>query len=83
MLILWGAKTCEKNLGKSNILIRCEHCKREENWNYVQVRQWVTLYLIPLIPLPRYNEFRCPVCDFKVVVTKENSEQILPLIDMK
>lgn len=82
MLITFGTLTKEIKLGRSKKMIKCEHCGNIAYWSYIHIKQYSTIYSIPILPLPSRKVFRCPTCSFGVQVTKSNIHTVLPYINL-
>lgn len=54
--------------------LRCPRCGRDEFWELVEVRTYVSFFFVPVIPYRTEHLIRCPICQ----VVSEVSDAELP-----
>lgn len=60
-IIIFGARPIERNVGSGSFY--CPSCRDEAPYSHLKVKQFFTLYFIPLIPLGSGRELvRCAGC---------------------
>lgn len=63
MIIVFGTKRKFKNLGELENC-KCSRCNNVSNWNFMEFRDWFTLFWIPVLPISSKKEFlQCPICN--------------------
>lgn len=75
----WGHQTT-KNYGPT-FKNRCSHCNNEEYWILNRLITWFTLYFIPVIPYEYKYFLSCPICQYGLVLNKEQINQMRPLAE--
>ncbi len=62
MIILFGTKTKTNHLGTVENCY-CERCHNTSDWNFIEYRNWFTLFFIPVFPISKKTELlQCPIC---------------------
>ena len=67
MILFWGSKGYQKDLGHTQTAIECGHCNNVDNWEIVETGRKFTLYWIPL----------CPICHYGKEIEKSEVENYL------
>ena len=77
MLILFGTKRTNKELGDSYSMYKCTHCDNERPLKVIKNRLWFTLFFIPVIPLSTKYYCVCPICNFGSKVKKQEALELM------
>ena len=57
-----GTKRKFKNLGALENC-HCTRCNNTSDWNFMEYRDWFTLFWIPVFPISGRKEYlECPIC---------------------
>jgi hypothetical protein len=60
-MIIWGWRALTKTVARGNFF--CPDCVREQAYSRRRVRQFFTLYFIPIFPMKTLGEYiECDVC---------------------
>jgi hypothetical protein len=60
ILFGWG-HTTRKDYG-STIPIKCTNCNNEVYYQYIKIKNWFTLFFIPIFPIEVNHYLLCPIC---------------------
>jgi len=62
MILIFGTKRKFKNLGTLENC-HCSRCNNTSDWNFMEYRDWFTLFWIPVFPISGRKEYlECPIC---------------------
>ena len=62
MILIFGTKRKFKNLGTLENC-HCSRCNNTSDWNFMEYRDWFTLFWIPVFPISARKEYlECPIC---------------------
>ena len=64
MILFWGSKGYQKDLGHTQTAIECGHCNNVDTWEIVETGRKFTLYWIPLFPYGKSYFVSCPICHY-------------------
>jgi len=60
-MIIWGTRGSNRVAGNGQFF--CPRCDAEQQYKHIEVKQYFTLYFIPLIPMGKQGEFiECSTC---------------------
>ncbi len=60
--VLFGMKAISRVVG--NGFFQCPRCGQQRQYTHSSVRNWFTLYFIPVLPMDRVGEFvTCHYCE--------------------
>lgn len=76
MLIIWGFRDIDKELGPVDYL-HCSRCNNDSTWRLQRETSWFTLFFIPIIPYRRKYYVYCPVCHWVTEVPKAEAQRIM------
>lgn len=76
MLIIWGFRDTDKELGTVDYL-HCNRCNNDSNWRLQRTTSWFTLFFIPVIPYRRVYYVYCPICHWTTEIPKEEAKRIM------
>lgn len=57
MILFWGSKGYQKDLGHTQTAIECGHCNNVDTWEIVETGRKFTLYWIPLFLMVKVTSF--------------------------
>ena len=57
MILFWGSKGYQKDLGRTQTAIECGHCNNVDTWEIVETGRKFTLYWIPLFLMVKVTSF--------------------------
>ena len=57
MILFWGSKGYQKDLGHTQTAIECGHCNNVDTWEIVENGRKFTLYWIPLFLMVKVTSF--------------------------
>jgi len=73
MIFIFGYHPIRKNIGPVEER-ECPNCSNTRHWLLGEMRYWINLFFIPVIPVKsQYYEY-CPVCRFSSELTREEYE---------
>jgi len=71
MILIFGTKRKFKNLGTLENC-HCSRCNNTSDWNFMEYRDWFTLFWIPVFPISARKEYlECPICHQAYDVPKD------------
>ena len=70
----WGHQE-RKDLGPA-FKIKCPNCEKEEFWHLLQLKNYFTLFFIPVFPYETNNLVFCPVCSNAIEVHDPLTDKI-------
>lgn len=73
MVIIWGTRGMNKDLGVTRQMYHCSHCNSVSNYKVFRVRKWFTLFWIPIFPFSSKYYVTCPVCSYGANVKKQEA----------
>ena len=76
MLIIWGFRDTDKELGTVDYL-HCNRCNNDSNWRLQRTTSWFTLFFIPVIPYRRVYYVYFPICHWTTEIPKEEAKRIM------
>ena len=77
MILFWGSKGYQKDLGHTQTAIECGHCNNVDTWEIVETGRKFTLYWIPIFPYSKTYFVSCPVCHYGKEIEKSEVESYL------
>jgi hypothetical protein len=75
MLIVFGFKTFVSRL--ATLLMRCPLCGADAAHHIVRIRQFFTLFFIPVIPIRTKYRLGCTYCGKARLISKQDAEQLV------
>ena len=64
--ILWGwGKQTRTEYGPV-MPMTCSHCNNDVYWNLTRIREWFTIFFLPIIPYKSEHHLLCPICSWGV-----------------
>ncbi|MCD4744959.1 MAG: zinc ribbon domain-containing protein [Bacteroidales bacterium] len=77
MFIIFGFGQQTKKENKLSSYNHCLHCNNNSQWILKKTTYWFTLFFLPVIPYKiRYSVF-CPVCNYEILLNREEYENKL------
>ncbi len=76
MIILWGFRKMQKLFGQSGPYT-CNNCHNHTLFEIIRVRNWFTLFFIPLFPVSGKYYNLCPVCRQGYELTKQQAQELV------
>lgn len=73
-IFIAGAKPTVKDHGAGR-LYTCPNCHNEVRFQLSELRTWITLFFVPVIPLGSTFEERCPICSYGGRLSKEDFDE--------
>ena len=77
MILFWGSKGYQKDLGHTPTAIECGHCNNVDTWEIVETGRKFTIYWIPLFPYSKSYFVSCPICHYGKEIEKSEVESFL------
>lgn len=76
MIIIAGIrdKVADFKYGKN--LEHCTHCHNDSHWIVEKNARWISLFLIPIIPIKSSYYYYCPICHDGHRISKEDYESL-------
>lgn len=74
MIFIFGYQPVTKNHGPVQE-IKCPNCHHSKHWLLKSVRNMVSVFFLPILPLKQSFTRNCPVCNFSQELTREEFEQ--------
>ena len=72
MFIVWGSRTTKKLLGNAKVY-NCGHCNNANPFQVICVKNWFTLFWIPIFPTSVNYFIMCPICGDGFKLKKEQA----------
>ena len=60
----------------------CSHCNNEVDWQLIQIKNWFTLFFIPIFPSDNEYFLTCPICSHGKQVFKEKIIELKKVIEL-
>ena len=74
MFIIWGFRNKIQDHG-ATIAATCPRCHNSVVLNHIQIRRWMSIFFVPLIPLGKARRVLvCPICQWSRNVPKEAAD---------
>ena len=79
MILIFGTKRKFKNLGALENC-HCSRCNNTSDWNFMEYRDWFTLFWIPVFPISGRKEYlECPICHQAYEVPKDQLFELMSI----
>ena len=76
MLIIFGTKTEQKNLGIKKEMTECARCGQPVFLNNIKQSNYFTLFWIPIFPYKEEYLEVCPTCGYTIKKAKEDIDKM-------
>ncbi|MBN1594667.1 zinc-ribbon domain-containing protein [candidate division FCPU426 bacterium] len=76
----WGNRE-QEDVGPT-FRIKCPNCDKTEFWHLIQVKNYFTLFFIPVFPYETKNLIMCPVCTNAIEVHEPLTQKIQAVADI-
>jgi len=70
--IVWGTRRRKKTLGFADVH-KCSNCNNAKAFLVINVKEWFTLFWIPIFPVSSQYFLMCPICGYGAQITKEQA----------
>jgi RNA polymerase subunit RPABC4/transcription elongation factor Spt4 len=62
--IIGLGKTTVDRLGSAGTRV-CPNCSNRAEWSLLRIREWLTLFFVPVFPYKTRDVAQCPVCKYQ------------------